>query len=140
MINDILYTYLCMNIGMKFTCTVWNEEKECEVLTTAVLNSVDTDGYCRLTAGDIDITAMYYDVIPTLYRMSDMTAGQIEYFRGFLYKYEWTQSLTVHDIIKISEKSAELISWLNENKFDYLGLIEKGKAFDAKANNEVLHF
>ena len=140
MINDILYTYLCMNIGLKFTCTVWSEEKECEVLTTVILNSVDTDGHCRLTAGDIDITAMYYDVIPTLYRMSDMTAKQTTYFREFLYEYEWTQSLTVQDIIKISEKSIGLIAWLNANKFDYLGLIEKGKAFDAKDNNEVLHF
>ena len=139
MINDLLYTYLCMNIGMEFPCTVWDEESESEVLAMAVLESIDDYGHCVLSVGDISVTTEYDNLTPTLYKLSDMTAEQATRFRDFLYEFEWTQSLTSFDIKNMSIKSFGLVNWLNKNRFDYLDLIEKGKAFYAKSNHEVIH-
>lgn len=140
MINDPLYTYLCMNIGMEFPCTVWDEDVEAEILTTAVLTGIDSDGYCELVANkDISVTTMYDNVLPSLYKITDMTEAQLTEFRSLLYEYGESKVLNLEDIKNISIHSFGLVNWLNKNKIDYFGLIEKNQAFYAKSNHEVIH-
>ena len=132
-----------MNIGMEFPCTVWDESIDAEIASIAVLESVDTDGYCELVcelvAGDdICVTTMFDNVIPTLRQLSDMTAEEAAEFRDLLYEAE-SPLINIADIKECSYKSYILVKWLNENKFDYLNLIDNNLAFDAKKEQQLIH-
>lgn len=137
--KNSLYSYLVMNIGMEFPCTVWDESIEAEIASVAVLESVDTDGYCELVAGDdICVTTMFDNVIPTLRQLSDMTAKEAAEFRSLLYEVE-RPFINIADMKECSYKSYRLIKWLNDNKFDYLNLIDNNLAFDAKKEQQLIH-
>lgn len=126
--KDDLYEYLRMNIGMEFPCTAWDEEKEEDAETIAKLYSITSDKHCELVIGDdYMITVMYDILVPTLRRMSDMTEKEKEYYDTTIKKI-----IGAKDYKDYAAKNFGLLQWLNKNKLDYFGFIDKGLAYDAK--------
>ena len=95
-----------------------------------VLNEIfkGDDGLCRVN--DSGILIEY--VKPYLRTMSSMTPEEKKYIK---YKWGYSDWDTLNDFINytlIDTCDAEsFIDWLNENYFDYRGLIEKGLALPA---------
>ena len=84
--------------------------------------------------GDVLRDAFYYNKIveikPYLFPLSSMTDEQ--------YDQLYIDSRVKNDSIDILDALAndmDAIDWLNENHFDYRGLIEKGLAIDATGLN-----
>ena len=84
--------------------------------------------------GDVLRDAFYYNKIveikPYLFPLSSMTEEQ--------YDQLYIDSRVKNDSIDILDALAndmDAIDWLNENHFDYRGLIEKGLAIDATGLN-----
>ena len=63
---------------------------------------------------------------PYLFPLSSMTEEQYEYFTQDLHAY-----ITFNGVVG----TQIALDWLNENHFDYRGLIEKGLAIDASGLN-----
>ena len=64
-----------------------------------------------------------YDCKPYLFPLSSMTEEQ----KMFLKQQNWCIAISTSGII---ETTIEGINWLNQNHFDYRGLIPKGLAID----------
>ena len=70
--------------------------------------------------------------IPYLRPMSSMTMDEIKYKLSKFFKIINTNIEGIGYIPTLNSGSAiEYINWLNENMFDYRGLIEKGLALEA---------
>ena len=105
-----------------------NTNGEC-IITTKEITSVN----CKLDivqAENIDIIVGYYifEVKPYLFPLSSMTEEQDK-------EYALLQTSAGKEGFLYAWNCANMMKWLNENHFDYNGLIEKGLAIDATNKN-----
>lgn len=119
--------------GVKFLRESWNYEWDQEMSVIEVLEDIDKDGY-------INNTKVYKveDIKPYLFPLSSMTEEQKKYINDrwginedfdFEIDPNWGKYFVdLGDVV-------DYINWLNENHFDYRGLIEKGLAIDATRQN-----
>lgn len=117
--------------NVKFPIIDWDDDIQEEIQVNATLYSINKDGYVRTLESDyeFDITS----IKPYLFPLSAMTEEQKKKLKVMC---DWhddeedAQSILVlyhkHFVMK-----SDVIDWLNENHFDYRGLIEKGLALDA---------
>ena len=116
--KELLLRDLCARLpyGIKFLRESWNYETDQELSVIKVLEDIDKDGY-------INNTKVYKveDIKPYLFSLSSMTAEQKK-------EYQYITERWMYDpFYSISDST----DWLNQNHFDYRGLIEKGLAIDA---------
>lgn len=133
--KDLLLKDLCARLPyrVKYTCIDIKNVWRLKTIFTRSDNSVFCDGCNALELCK-----------PYLFPLSSMTEEQYESLKesGILsncsHSYEYVNP-SIHGISFIFKKfktySLELIEWLNENHFDYRGLIEKGLAIDATGLN-----
>lgn len=93
---------------------------------------INSQNNCILTLSNIsEIQKMTDDIKPYLRPMSSMTEEECKYCA----EHFGIQSVMLigaqHGMIMPMEASSMFIDWLNENHFDYRGLIEKGLALEA---------
>jgi len=115
--KQLLLRDLCARLpyGVKYCRDSWNYELDQEMSVVEVLEDIDKEGY-------INYHKVYkvYDIKPYLRPMSSMTEEEKgEYYNS--YDWEYFEEGTSFD-------------WLNENHFDYRGLIKKGLALEAPDN------
>ena len=121
--------------GVRYRRFAW-DDKQGEECISAKIYSISPDGYVRNYHDD---ESDYIDnVRPYLFPLSSMAEEQKKYITDrwgineefdFEINPDWGEySIELGDI-------ADFIDWLNENHFDYKGLIEKGLAIDATGLN-----
>ena len=104
--------------GVRYRRFAWNDERG-EKCISAKIYSISPDGYVRNYHEDE--SDYIGNVRPYLFPLSSMTEKQKN-------EYQYITERWMHDpAYSISDS----IDWLNENHFDYRGLIEKGLAIDA---------
>lgn len=147
--RDLLLKDLYARIpyGVKILHQGWNYEWDQELSTLERITGIDerfiytkviNDNGEEYTSGRHTISL--YDDKPYLFPLSSMTEEQYESLKesGILsncsHSYEYVNP-HIHGVSFIFKEfktySLELIEWLNENHFDYRGLIEKGLALNA---------
>ena len=88
----------------------------------------DRNGVHILTIGNTEFTDLFNDkcnIAPYLFPMSSMTEEQKRDYQYITERWMNDPTYTISDSF----------DWLNENHFDYRGLIEKGLAIDATGLN-----
>ena len=101
-----------------------------------------SDGHIGFMVGVDKVNALEGDIKPYLRPMSSMTEEEYVYFmsiRGMnLRSYEIHEMMSENfshpnriAIVNTLGRYSHNIDWLNENMFDYRGLIEKGLALEA---------
>ena len=116
--KQLLFTDLSARLryGVKAEARGWDEEKEEDVLVPVTVYSVNTDGHVYFADNDYDITYCSIDACRLYLRpLSSMTEDELEIYDKL--SFEWPPT--------------KFVDWLNENHFDYRGLIEKGLALEA---------
>ena len=150
--KQILLKDLCARLpyGVRYKHVTWDDEYG-ETYIVAQIYSINTDGYVKNTYdGETD----YIDnVRPYLFPLSSMTEEEAKEL-SVLYGIKDILSINITDEyidFKVDDgfcsferktiwyneiiSSTETFDWLNENHFDYRGLIEKGLAIDATGLN-----
>ena len=123
--KDLLLKDLCARLPYGVKCLVNFDDgtKDIMTLKTGLPNSFGKwDFYNENCSGCSNIFKPY------LRPISSMTEEEREEFRktGGVMSYS-----PQHDTWAISAFAPEAYDWLNKNKFDYRGLIEKGLALEA---------
>ena len=117
--KELLLKDLCARLpyGVKIKLIRWDIDEGMYINTT--LEPDDIERLLNVEEGDTEIK-------PYLFPLSSMTEEQ--------YDELYIDSRVKNDSIDILDALAndmDAIDWLNENHFDYRGLIEKGLAIDA---------
>ena len=100
----------------------------------------------KLVIGNADLNRLYYNdfstyseeklSLPYLFPLSSMTEEQYNEFFSYYHNIEMAEIKASGDYLKAACIGDDAkCSWLNENHFDYRGLIEKGLAIDATGLN-----
>ena len=142
--KELLLKDLCARLPhkIKFLRESWNFESDQEMPVIESLEDIDKDGY-------INNTKVYKveDIKPYLFPLlsiTDKQAKEIQEIIGnpnyacIMRKTEglelWLDSVDTDPTIYL-DTIFEVQDYLNKNKFDYRGLIEKGLAIDATGLN-----
>ena len=108
--------------GVRYRRFAW-DDKQGEECISAKIYSISPDGYVRNYHED---ESDYIDnVRPYLFPISSMTDEEQRTLDSMCNGVEMVSRLSG---LKMFDKA---FNWLNENHFDYRGLIEKGLAIDA---------
>lgn len=119
--KELLLKDLCARLPYEVKVQVFNYGVE----SVETLYQIDLDGYISTVEGD----ELKYSYKPYLFPMSSMTEEQeIEYDATFA-------TIVYEDGRKDSAMTYKTFDWLNENHFDYHGLISMGLAIDATGKN-----
>lgn len=128
--KQLLLQDLCARLpyGVKALCKGWNDEKG-EVDIPLTVYSINTDGYVYFESNDYDVNYLPIEECkPYLRPMSSMTEEEYNEL-GDLLKAE-DPNLNLDEVMATIE-----IDWLNENMFDFRGLIDKGLALSTEIFN-----
>ena len=102
-----------------------------EFLMLETYKSVGGEDYRRVT-DDVHYTGYLESIKPYLRPMSSMTMEEVKYKLSKFFKVINTNIEGVGYIPTLNSGSAiEYVNWLNENYFDYRGLIPMGIALEA---------
>ena len=102
-----------------------------EFLMLETYKSVGGEDYRRVT-DDVHYTGYLESIKPYLRPMSSMTMDEVKYKLSKFFKVINTNIEGVGYIPTLNSGSAiEYVNWLNENDFDYRGLIPMGIALEA---------
>ena len=118
--KDLLLKDLCARLpyGVRYRHIAWDDEHG-EEYVAAQIYSINSDGYVKNCYDD---EIVYIDnVRPYLFPLSSMTEEQKKEYQYITERWMNDPAYSISDSI----------DWLNENHFDYRGLIEKGLAIDA---------
>ena len=142
--KELLLKDLCARLPykIKFLRESWNFESDQELSVIESLEDIDKDGY-------INNTKVYKveDIKPYLFPLSSMTEEQEKEIQEIIGNPNyacimrktkglelWLDSIDTDPTIYL-DTIFEVQDYLNKNKFDYRGLIEKGFAIDATGLN-----
>ena len=125
--KELLIKDLCARLDTNLVCSIYRTDDEGVGYRDEILH-----GYCK---GDIWYEFYFREdcsigidnvskIKPYLFPLSSMTEEQ----KMFLKQQNWYIAISTSGTV---ETTIEGIDWLNENHFDYRGLIEKGLAIDA---------
>lgn len=128
--KEILFKDLCARLPYHTRVKVWLKDGTTEE------GALDLEH----NYGDVLRDAFYYDKIvkikPYLFPLSSMTEEQYNEFFSYYHNIEMAEVKASGDYLKAAYIGDDAkYSWLNENHFDYRGLIEKGLAIDATGLN-----
>ena len=128
--KEILFKDLCARLSYHTRVKVWLKDGTTEE------GALDLEH----NYGDVLRDAFYYDKIvkikPYLFPLSSMTEEQYNEFFSYYHNIEMAEVKASGDYLKAAYIGDDAkYSWLNENHFDYRGLIEKGLAIDATELN-----
>ena len=130
--KDLLLKDLCARLPYGIKASYYGVEEECE--TWDEIECVTLDGYVDISQYSLPIES----IKPYLFPLSSMTGEQKKYINDrwginedfdFEINPNWGKYFVdLGDVVNY-------INWLNENHFDYRGLIRKGLAIDATGLN-----
>lgn len=128
--KEILFKDLCARLPYHTRVKVWLKDGTTEEGTLDLEHNY----------GDVLRDAFYYDKIvkikPYLFPLSSMTEEQYNEFFSYYHNIEMAEVKASGDYLKAAYIGDDAkYSWLNENHFDYRGLIEKELAIDATELN-----
>lgn len=128
--KEILFKDLCARLPYHTRVKVWLKDGTTEE------GALDLEH----NYGDVLRDVFYYDKIvkikPYLFPLSSMTEEQYNEFFSYYHNIEMAEVKASGDYLKAAYIGDDAkYSWLNENHFDYRGLIEKGLAIDATELN-----
>ena len=117
--------------GVHYRRFAWDDERGKECIS-AQIYSVSPDGY----VGNYfeDESDSIDNVRPYLFPLSSMTDDQRKYIAdrwGINEEFDFEINPDCGEYFVELGDTVDFIDWLNENHFDYRGLIEKGLAIDA---------
>lgn len=123
--NELLLKDLTARLpyGVKVCIKLPDHQKKTFVEQIGELNAITRYGEYLVSSKGIDYRSFNLDIKPYLRPMSSMTPDEM--FKYDELSYFHTRGLTFN----VNE-----IDWLNENMFDYRGLIPKGIALKAPAD------
>jgi hypothetical protein len=136
--EDLLLKDLCARLpyDVKIYAKCFDPNTNTDVEKVGVLSMIDTDTVVAFTTDDTGcyIYVTIHEVKPYLFPLSSMTEEQKKYINDrwginedfdFEIDPNWGKYFVdLGDVVGY-------INWLNENHFDYRGLIEKGLAVNA---------
>ena len=120
--KELLLKDICARLPYNVICQVEFKENGKYNSKVMLLSGIFTDEAYFTTKGGSIYSNEYK---PYLFPLSSMTKGQ---------KYEY-QYITERWMYDPAYSISDSTDWLNENHFDYRGLIEKGLAIDATGLN-----
>ena len=130
--KDLLLKDLCARLPYGIKASYYGVEEECE--TWDEIECVTLDGYVDISQYSLPIES----IKPYLFPLSSMTGEQKKYINDrwdinedfdFEINPNWGKYFVdLGDVVNY-------INWLNENHFDYRGLIRNGLAIDATGLN-----
>lgn len=137
--EDLLLKDLCARLpyDVKIYAKCFDPNTNTDVEKVGVLSMVDNDAVIAFACDDTN-TYNYvtiHDVKPYLFPLSSMTEEQKSFFKDkHIEVDDYLGIIALFSHIDCKEWD-EVFCWLNENHFDYRGLIEKGLAIDATGLN-----
>ena len=125
--KELLLKDLCARLPYGVKCENYNHIDGRNVFK---VTDIRDSGYICGTINNHYCWAVFdpLELKPYLFPLSSMTEEQ----KMFLKKQNWCIAISTSGTV---ETTIEGIDWLNENHFDYRGLIEKGLAIDATGLN-----
>lgn len=141
--KQLLLKNLCARLpyGVKIICYSWDSDRGCEFSTVETLIGIDDRFIYTLWRGEKDEHSIMdplsiVDYKPYLRPMSSMTEEEKKYVKNRWCYEDW---YGIHDFLNHYQIDAsdvfDFVDWLNENMFDYRGLIEKGLAIAVTDEN-----
>ena len=120
--KELLLQDLCARLPYGVKCCIYNFGEDTVRIKEDVLWSVQGDNILTLKSYVENGEAyMYHQIRPYLFPLSSMTDKQKNEYQYITERWMNDPAYSISDSI----------DWLNENHFDYRGLIEKGLAIDA---------
>ena len=123
--KELLFKDLCARLpyGVKIELTWWVMGEG-----TCINTTLEPDHIKQLLNDEDGDT----EIKPYLFPLSSMTGEQYNEFFSYYHNMEMAEVKASGDYLKAAYIGDDAkYSWLNENHFDYRGLIEKGLVIDA---------
>ena len=122
--KELLLKDLCARLPYRVKVTTTNT-----AVKFGVISGISIENKISVRTKHADIVFNYTEVKPYLFPLSSMTEEQKVIYGDLCYAI-------IHSLAWDMQAALnELVDWLNENHFDYRGLIEKGLALDATGLN-----